>query len=115
MTQKERILKLVKEAGIKGIGSNELRSFTHAVDVPKVISDLRKAGHPIDSRDISDGTVIYTYRHSQPQWVVMGYDQSGKPLYGWIQKKAKLQQEQRVSEPIYGTDNVTGERVLLNP
>jgi hypothetical protein len=61
MTQKQHVLQLIKDAGLLGIGSNELRNYTHAVDVPKCVSDLRKEGHTILSQDLSDGTVKYFY------------------------------------------------------
>jgi hypothetical protein len=65
MTQKDKIFHLIKEAGISGIGSNELRSITRAVDVPKSVSTLRKEGHSILSQDLHDGTVKYFYNGTE--------------------------------------------------
>lgn len=70
MTQKEEILKLIINSGQNGISTNELRNATHAVDVPKCVSDLKKEGHDIKSVENGDGTVTYFFAY-QPvrQWV----------------------------------------------
>lgn len=79
MTQRDHILKLIQEAGSNGIGGNELRNISHAVDVPKCVSDLRKIGYPIESTENGDGTKTYYLSHiEKPQWVLQP---SGG--YGW--------------------------------
>lgn len=85
MTQKEQILKLIINAGSNGISTNELRNATHAVDVPKCVSDLNKQGHGIKSIENGDGTVTYFIEYQlDKQWVQMP---NGN--YAWVNKGLK--------------------------
>ena len=64
MTQSEKVLRYLRRNG-KATG-NELRSTFHIVDLPKVISILKKRGFYITSKDLSDGTCEYTYGEKKP-------------------------------------------------
>lgn len=113
-TQQQHILRLIQEAGKKGINTNQLRDFTHAADVPKAVSDLRiKKGYKIHSEDKPDGTCDYFY-DLEKQWVVVR-EEKGEPVYGYVTRPAThhVTPQRDPNEPIYGTDNVTGQRVRL--
>lgn len=59
MTQWMKVLQYVREHGVAT--SNELRSTLKIVDVPKVISILRKKGYPITAKHNADGSASYYY------------------------------------------------------
>jgi hypothetical protein len=60
------IYRLIKESGFLGINTNQLRNITHAVDVPKLVSELNKKGVRIVSKREHDGTATYSLE-SQPE------------------------------------------------
>ena len=64
MTQSQKVLNYLRRNG-KATG-NELRSTFSIVDVPKIISVLKKRGENISSKDLSDGTCEYTYGEKRP-------------------------------------------------
>jgi hypothetical protein len=97
MTQKEHVLKLIQEAGVSGISTNELRNITHAVDVPKCVSDLNKIGYDIESVENGDNTVTYylKYQHIK-KWVHLP---SGN--YGWVSQGLKKIQAPSKKRKVY--------------
>lgn len=66
MTQWQKTLSYLREHSVAT--SNELRSHLSIVDVPKVISILRKKGYPITSKGNSDGTATYFYDTPNPKF-----------------------------------------------
>lgn len=68
------IYKLISESGSRGINTNSLRSITHAVDVPKIVSILNEKGKDISSTRESDGTATYrlTYLPKRPIYQYKG-------------------------------------------
>lgn len=118
MTQKELILKLIEASGTRGVSTNELRNETHAVDVPKCVSDLRKDGYSIGSVENGDGTVTYFMEYQQTQqWIQMP-----NGSYAWVNKgvqkvQAKPRKKKQHIDPNWrnwaAIDPMTGERVQI--
>jgi hypothetical protein len=80
MTKQNQILRLIQQAGSKGINTNELRNITHVVDVPKAVSVLRlRKGHKILCVDNPDGSTTYIMEN-----------QKRRPIYAYEGNVAKI-------------------------
>lgn len=68
------VYQLIKNAGLKGINTNDLRNITHAVDVPKIVSELNKKGFRITSQRLKDGTANYSLSNTpkNPKYIFVG-------------------------------------------
>lgn len=64
--QQKRVYELLKSYP-HGINSNQLRNFTHIVDIPKTISELNKKGIKILSERKSNGTADYKLAEIKPR------------------------------------------------
>lgn len=81
----KRVYHLIKDAGIYGINTNLLRSWTHIVDIPKVVSSLNRKGYKIISHREKDGTATYTLGEQKPRLIRVDFDDvtnTAIPIYG---------------------------------
>lgn len=85
--QQKRVVDLLLARKTKGITSQELRAFTGIVDVPKVISILRKKGYNIQSkREALGDSVVKRYWLIQKETPQIHYEYHGNLAVAIVDK-----------------------------
>lgn len=85
-TQREKVLRLLREAGNSGINSHDL-TYIHSIkQAPTRIYELQEEGYLISTRPLKNRSVIYILEYvpeEKRKRVILGYE-GNKAIIGYV-------------------------------